>query len=84
MKDILVVDMKCWQEMLLEQVQLVENMLDTPLEQGQLVGYKLGMLLEQVQDRESGHELEMLGQQQQGTVEDSVTGNDRSGAYCYY
>ena len=46
--------------MLLEQVQLVENMLDTPLEQGQLVGYKLGMLLEQVQDRASDHELEMM------------------------
>ena len=60
MKEILVEDMKCWSEMLREQVQLVENMLDTPLEQGQLVGYKLGMLLEQVQDRASDHELEMM------------------------
>ena len=60
MKEILVEDMKCSSEMLLEQVQLVENMLDTPLEQGQLVGYKLGMLLEQVQDRASDHELEMM------------------------
>ena len=84
MKDILFVDMKCWQEMLLEQVQLVENMLDTPLEQGQLVGYKLGMLLEQVQDRASDHELEMMAQQQLGIVKDSLTGNDRSAAYCYY
>ena len=50
-------------KMLLEQVQLVENMTGTPLEQAQKVGYKLGMLLEQVQDRASGHELEMLGQQ---------------------
>ena len=50
-------------DMLLEQVQLVENMTGTHLEQEQQVGYKLGMLLEQVQDRESGHELEMLGQQ---------------------
>ena len=60
MMEILVEDMKCWSEMLLEQVQLVENMLDKPLEQGQLVGYKLGMLLEQVQDRASDHELEMM------------------------
>ena len=49
--------------MLLELVQLVENMMGTPLAQAQKVGYRLGMLHEQVQDMASGHELEMLGQQ---------------------
>ena len=53
-------DMKWMLGMLHEQVQLVENMMGTPLEQAKQVGYKLGMLLEQVQDRASDHELEMM------------------------